>query len=280
MSDFPGVPIDIRPPSGAVQGMLQATGGLSGAQGSASPLAVGSGAAYLAAFRVDRPTGPLEESTDEPIRSLAPSTPGMYRDKMLEGEKYFREKEYLRATNSFKLAGNLSQNSPESQLSLMRTHFAAAGMTYHTTAYYLREALEGFPELALVDIHPRDFYQTPEDYKIDLDRLEEHVREHTYDPNGHLVLGYLRFRDGKYEEAQKQLELALGTMPPPGPGEKFSTIGEAVRTLWRGMVAGGYVQGDLTPRKPGTEMDSQDESASTDEAKNAPGLNEKPDSED
>ena len=174
------------------------------------------------------------------IRSLAPETPGAFRRLMLQGEADFRRGRYAEASRQFRTALDINRDSPEAMLELLHTHLASSSEVYELPAYYLRLALQRLPELPLIDVHPKRFYGDPSVYVRDVQRIEQRVKEFPSDASTQFVLGYLKWRDKKYKEAEAALRAAL-TYGHSGD------LKEGVAVLWDGMVATGEVNGELTP---------------------------------
>jgi hypothetical protein len=203
--------------------------------------APGTARSYLAALQSDQ-SRVLKKGDDEVV-SLATEVPGTYRDLMLRGEKAFRRGRdyYGQAIAAFELASELSMNQPESLLSLFHTQFALGSRSYGMASYYLRETLERFPELPLVNIKVRSFYGNTADYVSDLVRLEGYIREKPFDPDARFVYAYLLLREGNTKKAAKMLALALAY------ARDSNVRKEAIHTLWDGMVVGKMVTGELKP---------------------------------
>ena len=174
------------------------------------------------------------------IRTLAPETPGAFRRMMLQGEADFRRGRYAQAARHFRTALDIHRDSPEAMLELLHTHLASSSEVYELPAYYLQLALQRLPELPLIDVHPKRFYGDPSVYVRDVQRVEQRVSEFPSDASAQFVLGYLKWRDKKYKEAEEALRAALTY-------GQSSDIKEGVAVLWDGMVATGEVRGELTP---------------------------------
>ncbi len=166
------------------------------------------GADYVAAVGAVRRKLP-EDILKQVITSLVPPEPARHRESMFKGEDAFRKGEYAEAMAYFETARQLSDSSPESLLSLGRTCFAMAEDSYARTAEYLSRTLEIVPELPQVHIFPRSFYGKQEDYLRHAAKLEAYVHANPRDPQAQLVLGYVRWRQSKPEEARKALGIVL-----------------------------------------------------------------------
>ena len=194
------------------------------------------GATYVAAIK--HKSAVQKDQPEETITTLVPENPGIYRDKMEAAETAFSNREFSEAVLLYDLAAGLSSNSPESLLGMMHTYFAASTGGYSLTALYLKNTLECFPELPLVNIDLKSFYSDPLDYRRDISRLEKYVRNDPKDASAQFVLGYFLWREGEINDSKKALTAAL----------KYSgrkELNEAIDTLWSGMLASGKVSGKL-----------------------------------
>ena len=203
----------------------------------------------------------IGEGTDEPvldrpppITTMAPREPSAYQAYMVEGERRFRNAEYLGAFTQFKLANDIGAKDAESLLSMMHARFALSRHSYLQAAYYLRQALRFQPELAVISLRPRAFYGNIADHVDQLFRLSQHLRDSPKDAEGHLVMAYYRWFDPKVptDQARDALARALGAKlaefgEKPPEDDPFV---EAVDVFWRGMVASGRASGELKPIAP------------------------------
>ena len=174
---------------------------------------------------------------------------------MLEGERRFRTAEYGEAFNQFKLANGLVRNDAESLLSLLHARVALSIVSYSQASHYLQEALTCQPELPLVPLRIRGFYDDPTQYISQLFRLEQHVKNAPEDAEAQLVLAYYTWFDPdiKASRTQEALARALGTARtanPAGRSGMNDRLLEAIDVFWRGMVASGQVEGELKPVAP------------------------------
>jgi len=149
------------------------------------------------------------------ITSLVPPEPAKHRETMLKGEQAFKKGEYAEALAYFETARQISNNSPESLLSLARASFAMADGSYAKPAEYLARTLEIDPELPQIHIFPKSFYGKQSDYIEQMKKLEDYVKTNPKDPQAQLVLGYIRWRQGKPDESRKALGIALADSKDP-----------------------------------------------------------------
>ncbi len=156
------------------------------------------------------------EIPEEILTSLVPKKPAKHHEQMSKGEEAFRKGSYAQALAHFETARQLSDDSPESLLSLGRTSFALADGSYAKTAEYLRKTLEIVPELPLVRVFPRSFYGNQQDYLRHAKDLENCVSANPEDPEAQFVLGYLRWRQGKPDESREALGIALANAQARG----------------------------------------------------------------
>ncbi len=198
----------------------------------------------------------LSKENQEPITTFAPKAPGIYQQYMEQGEKAFKSGDYLRADNAFRVARDIAGNTPEILLSLAHTCFARG--KYDMSAYYLSEAIKLFPELPLVPLRPKSFYDNPTAYISQLIQLEELSTEHPENTNSHLLLSYFRWFDSQPEASTESLSKALATA-----GSDTKAV-ETIETFWDGMVASGTVSGRLEPAKLSTPAEQPAETPVSD----------------
>ena len=186
----------------------------------------------------------LRKQTDkgeQEISSLAPEKEGTLRRLMVEGEQNFRQGRYGQAARDFRRAATIYPNSPEVMLSLFHTHLAgsAGSRFYKLSAHCLGQALRRLPELPLIPVHPKQFYQDTSLYIRDRQAVERRTRDAADDGDAWLILGYLAWRDGKVSSARRALRHAITH------GSK-DTI-ESASILWDGILATGKAEGQLIP---------------------------------
>lgn len=208
--------------------------GSGSANGGASPLAaIGAAQTYLQTITRHSEVALAERST--PVTSLAPAQPGLLRDHMLKGEQAFRRGDYAQAIRSFRLANDLSLNSPETVLSMFHAHFAMDDDSYSAEAYLLIRVLRAMPELPLVPLQPSAFYDRPRDYGEQVARLEEYCRRFPDDGEAQLVLAYFKWFDDDVDAAVTALTLANEAAEVA----EAPRLLEAIDIFWNGMVASG-----------------------------------------
>ncbi len=241
-------------------------GNLSSALNSQNTSALGIARAYASAIGAG--TEHLTKGMDEPITSLVPQRPSLYRNYMKKGDDAFREDKFHSAFRYFKMANNIAGRDPESLLSLAHSSFAVSMGSYARVSYYLRRALEYFPELPLVNLQPRDFYGNPATYADHLFRLENHLRDYPRNPEGLLLLAYFRWFEGRRQEAAELLRRARAVSQDPA-------LLESISIFWDGMVASGEVAGSLEPTTQPAGQEDQDDQ----DAEDVPG-DDNPDSDE
>ncbi len=184
-----------------------------GAIGGYSPGTIGlSGRDYAAAAAAHQKKIP-DDLKKEILTSLVPRQAAKHKQAMQNGEDAFRKGAYTEAWSHFEKARKLSQDSPESLLSLARVSFALADGSYSKAAEYLRMTVDIVPELADLTIFPRSFYGNQDEYLKHLKKLEDHVSSGPDDGDAQFVIGYMRWRQGKPDEARKALNLASRHTP-------------------------------------------------------------------
>ncbi len=186
----------------------------------------------------------------EPIISLVPAEPSLYRNYMERGETLFRSGSFLPALDEFKTACDLADRDWPSMLSLMQTHFTLSYDSFASCSYYLRRVLRVYPELPLLNLQPRNFYGNTSKYADCLVRLETSIAQAAR-PSSEalLMLAYFRWFDQDTEEATS----ALGKAYAVAIQQKDTEMEEDIQTLWRGMVSSGKVSGELTPAYAATQ---------------------------
>lgn len=173
------------------------------------------------------------------ITTLVPRNGGEFSELIKRGEDAFKQELYQEALSLFKLARRISPRSPEVLLSLFHTSFAASsGLSYSLPAYYLQQSLQYFPELPLVDVHPKYFYAREGDFTRDQVRLENYIEDQPRDPQALFLMGYIKWRNGDTAAACKNLQAAYDM-------SQDSELKEAISIMWDGMVASGAVKEKL-----------------------------------
>jgi hypothetical protein len=202
-------------------------------------------AAGMARMYLDA-VGTLTKSTaaQEPITSLIPSTPSHYGSLIAEGERLFRAGDYEAAFNKFQVANYIGGHDPDSLLSLAHASFASTRYSYARPAYYLRQTLKYMPELPLLPIRPREFYNEQASFVQHEIQLEEYLQRHPTDGEANLVLAYIRwFSDAPDGPKQAQAALARALASPQASPEAI----EIIETFHAGMLASGRISGKLQP---------------------------------
>jgi len=184
---------------------LAASAAPRGSMAGAVPMAASAWADYLQEKQARR-----EDMREKVVMSLVPTEPGEYRDAMLAGEDAFRKGQYKEAAEHFKAARRLSKDSPASLLSAARAAFATPAGSYDTAAQLLCRLLARFPDLALARVAPRAAYGKESDLREHVAKLESHTKAHPADAAAQLVLGYIRWRQGRGAEAREALAAAQG----------------------------------------------------------------------
>jgi len=176
--------------------------------------------------------------SDEPITTLAPSTPGRYADALRAGEQGMRTGQYASASEQFATANMIAKHNPGPMLSLVHAHCALGN--YALMSHYISQTLINFPEMPLVRIRLRGFFQSTSDFIELRQALRNKVLAIPTDANLWLSLAYLEWFDDNVVEAAEALRKAAQTSTKP-------SVAEAVETFWQGCVASGKVQGGLMP---------------------------------
>ena len=218
-------------------GMLPSTHTPAGERSDGSIL---SGNSYLYAVQSETLRKQVDTGVQE-ITSLAPEKEGTLRQMMLAGEQNFRQGRYGPAARDFRRAATTYPNSPEVMLSLFHTHLAgsAGSQFYELSAHCLGQTLRRLPELPLIPVHPKQFYQDASLYIRDRQAVERRTRDAADDGNAWLILGYLAWRDGNVSRARRALRHAI----THGSGDTI----ESASILWDGILATGKAEGQLIP---------------------------------
>ena len=149
------------------------------------------------------------------ITSLAPSGAGPYADSMREGERAFRDGNYLMAYAKFRMANDIAGRDPGSLLSMAHAKFA--GGSYSSSAFYLRQVLRILPQLLQVNLQPRDFYSDRTVYVRDMERLRDYVALSPNDADGQLLMAYFAWYDPTMGPKVAQQAVAQGLARPNLP---------------------------------------------------------------
>ncbi|NBB95182.1 MAG: hypothetical protein GVY16_05520 [Planctomycetes bacterium] len=209
-------------------------------------------AAALAPQPADQRELPVQ--SDETITSLAPDKPGLPRRFMRSGEEAFRNGRYGEAASAFTGAADVTSRSPEALLSLTRARFAQKN--YGRAGLNLIEALQQMPELSLIPIDPRNFYDDPATFTEHLAALQTQVDQTPWGPRLNLLLAYYRFRTGDMRKVREPLSKALAV----ARRDENEDMEDAALILWDGLLARSLVDGELQPAElPQTEPILPDE---------------------
>ena len=176
--------------------------------------------------------------SDESIKTLVPDQPGQYRDKMHRGEELLRVGSFMSAYEQFKVASDIVGRSPEPLLNMAHARFGSGG--YRMTAFYIRRAFTYMPELPLVPLRPKNFYENVAVFGDLIIRLETYLDENPGDGDAQLVLAYFRwFADTPdVPTVRSALEKALAV-------SKSEERIEAIHIFWEAIVADGKATGKL-----------------------------------
>ena len=176
--------------------------------------------------------------SDESIKTLVPDQPGQYRDKIHRGEELLQVGSFMSAYEQFKVASDIVGRSPEPLLNMAHAKFGAGG--YRMTAFYIRRALTYMPELPLVPLRPKNFYENVAVFGDLIIRLETYLDENPGDGDAQLVLAYFRwFADTPdVPTVRLALEKALAV-------SKSEERIEAIHIFWEAIVASGKATGKL-----------------------------------
>jgi hypothetical protein len=178
---------------------------------------------------------------DEPVTTLVPSEPSMYKLFMERGESAMRAGEFHRAFGEFQLANDIGGRDWMSLVSMTHARFAASAYSYYSAAFYARQALKSLPELPLVPLKPKEFFGNKAKYSDNMVDLENRVDLYPYDPDASFLLAYFRWFESNPEAARNALSKSMSAALAADNVDKI----ESVVIFWRGMVASGKVSGVL-----------------------------------
>lgn len=147
------------------------------------------------------------------LTSLAPDSPASIRGPMLQGEADFRAGRYEQATVSFETARKYWGGSPEVLLSLAHVGFAQGGTFYTQAASNLSKAFKEFPDLLLARARPQEFFGSVQEYDKALAALQSYTQANPKNAATLLLLGYVQWRAGQVEQADRLLQAAVAAGP-------------------------------------------------------------------
>lgn len=177
---------------------------------------------------------------DEPITSLVPREPSVYRTRMDNADKAFRSGDYGRAMSQYEVANLIAgRSNPESLLGMMHASLASSRGSFHQAGGYLRQTLRYLPELPLLPLDPRGFYGSVSPYGDDVARLKAHVETHSYDSDALLLLTYFYWFEGNHPAAHRTLAKCASVA-------HTKRGSDAVNAFWDGMLASGKVSGEIS----------------------------------
>jgi hypothetical protein len=186
-----------------------------------------------------------------PITSLVPPQPSLYRDHMAKGDAAFRADNFIAAISEFQMANDIDAKDAESLICLLHGQFAISRYSYGTSAFYLRKALETMPELPLANLRPQGFFRSRAVYAERIVALEDHVARIPNDSEALLTLAYFRWFAEPRDVASAADAVRLAFRAAEKGGDKL--LAEAAQTFWDGMVAAGAVSGGLGAKSPSTQ---------------------------
>lgn len=175
-----------------------------------------------------------------PLTSLAPRTPGAYREAMLRGEAAFRQGKFDDAVRSFQAARGASNDSAESLLSLAQVYFAMGEKYYAQAAGNLAKVLAKFPGLMQVRVRPVDFFPNAQDYNKAVASLDAYVAANPKDSAAVLLLGYMQYRSGLVDKSLSTVEAGMATSPA-------KDMEDALAALYEGILRTGKVVAEGAP---------------------------------
>lgn len=224
---------------------------------------------YLEAIGANTAIGVARGRT---VTTFVPEVRGLFRDLMEQGQQALLAggwKDVQRAVDAFSKAQLLTDHNPDVTLSLAHAHFIVARFSYSLPSEYLQQTLILLPELPLVQIEPKLFFDSPDTYDKRMGILASHIESNPDDADAMLVRAYFKWfePDGAQAAAdslrqawaasRKPRPMGAGAMSPTGAGSIFLVGGfdqspggdvslrTAIDIFWKGMVKTGKISGSL-----------------------------------
>ena len=244
-----------QPAGSALDGAGGALSGLPSAKRGAPGIAIPRGMAnqrtallaattYMAAINAAAGVKLTAGQGDKPISSLVPEEPSLYQGYMAMGDSAFRDGDFEKAFNKFKLANHIDRHDPESLLSMAHSCFGAG--RFPSAGLYLRQALKYLPELALVPLNIRGFFGSEEHFDEKFAHLITTVGKGTGSADIFLVVAYFRWFDGQPQAAKDALNTARNMA-------SRKDVKEAIDIFARGVAAGEAAAPTTRPAAAGRQ---------------------------
>ncbi|MFW5839772.1 MAG: hypothetical protein ACOCZE_04250 [Planctomycetota bacterium] len=156
--------------------------------------------------RLNEKTEALKQH-DQPIASLVPTSPGSFRDAMQAGDDAFRQGSYQQAIRRYNQAVMLEGKSADARLALALATMTNPG-SYSVAAVHLANSTELYPELvrARIDIPGLYGENRSEDWEDHYNDLALRTRRVPGDADARLLLGYVSYVSGRWEQAIEHLQ--------------------------------------------------------------------------
>jgi tetratricopeptide (TPR) repeat protein len=123
---------------------------------------------------------------------------------MKKGSEAFTTHEYEKAGRLFLQAARADARNVDAELAYAIARFASGD--YETSADAIRRGVKKYPDVANSRFDVRERYGNPEDFQHHLSHLEDYVLDKAGDPNGWIVLGFVRHFGGQRQQATGNFE--------------------------------------------------------------------------
>lgn len=171
-----------------------------------APQAAPQGEATPAAPPTDAPPAAPEQQPQDQATGPAPEPPSPEFQKfMQDGVQAFNAADYEKAARQFLDAANQIQNSVDAWLAYAVARFATGD--YEMSAMAIRRGVRLAPDVVGADFDLRERYGNPNDFPRQLKALEEHVQKNPSEPDGWVVLGFIRHFSDHRDLARRAFEV-------------------------------------------------------------------------
>jgi len=148
-------------------------------------------------------TDVLLSATERRAIAEAVMNPKSYQDYMNRGDYYFFMGAYVRANQSYAAAAKLE---PQNAVALFaEAHAAFANAEFSYAALKLKEALRMQPNWGLFNFRLEEFFGSRKDMDKRVQDLEHLIELRPGDSDARLLLGYVCYFDGRYNDAAQLL---------------------------------------------------------------------------
>ncbi len=138
------------------------------------------------------------------------------------GSSFFKSSNYTMAAKLFKRAIEKKQDTPVVHIAYGDSLFALGKFDEATLA--ILEGLRVYPKYAERRINRRDFYGNPSEFDLQLQQLENYVRENPDDLNAKFLLGYNYFFTQDYAKADELFRAVLSNKTLQASAQYFHDL--------------------------------------------------------